>query len=530
MKNITKKYRIINKRHFSCTSIKKAYLKGFFLISLIIGSINVSGQMKIGTNFWFRTDWSGETPFKAGVDFATTTDPWNPVFLGELYPYTLLRFMDWHQTNLSGQSSWDTRRQKTDPNQKNMKAADPAVAIEWMIDLCNRTNKDMWFCVPHLMVSKDLGNNPCDYALRSAILIKTGVDMKAVDLSQLGDLSTKTQADFIKAGGVKTIDPLKSNLKIYIEYSNETWNGAFSQFTHCRDNGLALNLGGKDGFEFHGWAAIRVFRAYDLVFGTSSTKRHVKVRGGMMGVASPFNGQQKMFISDVHNPWNVKADAYAIAPYFGNADGASLDAIAVLRNNIRTKVGPGIRTVLNAIQKSSTPIDLIAYEGGQHVTTNADIVNKKPEMYGLYKEYLDTLKKYMNLFVNYAHCGKPGSSGAWGVKEYTGQPISEAHKYRALVDWSKANPASMPTEVEEQTINSGFTIFPNPSHDIINVSSYDPEISIENNEIIILNSIGEEVVKTEKVDRISIDHLSAGIYFLTVRNKEKRFTQKIFIE
>jgi hypothetical protein len=25
--------------------------------------------------------------------------------------------------------------------------------------------------------------------------------------------------------------------------------------------------------------------------------------------------------------------------------------------------------------------------------------------------------------------------------EYTGQPLSEAHKYRALVEWAKAQPA-----------------------------------------------------------------------------------------
>jgi hypothetical protein len=32
--------------------------------------------------------------------------------------------------------------------------------------------------------------------------------------------------------------------------------------------------------------------------------------------------------------------------------------------------------------------------------------------------------------------------GAWGSVEYTGQPLGEAHKHRALVEWAKAQPAT----------------------------------------------------------------------------------------
>jgi hypothetical protein len=36
--------------------------------------------------------------------------------------------------------------------------------------------------------------------------------------------------------------------------------------------------------------------------------------------------------------------------------------------------------------------------------------------------------------------GQAGNGGAWGAIEFTGQPLADAPKYRALVAWAK--PAS----------------------------------------------------------------------------------------
>ena len=49
------------------------------------------------------------------------------------------------------------------------------------------------------------------------------------------------------------------------------------------------------------------------------------------------------------------------------------------------------------------------------------------------------MSQYYSHFCHYAHAGQAGDKGAWGCIEFTGQPIEEAHKYRALVEWSKAN-------------------------------------------------------------------------------------------
>jgi len=83
---------------------------------------------------------------------------------------------------------------------------------------------------------------------------------------------------------------------------------------------------------------------------------------------------------------------------------------------------------------------LIAYEGGQHVLTGADVVNADSGMYKAYTDYLDGMAPYFTIFCHYLHNGKWSSGGAWGAEEYVGQPLGEAHKLRAIFDWIAANP------------------------------------------------------------------------------------------
>lgn len=42
----------------------------------------------------------------------------------------------------------------------------------------------------------------------------------------------------------------------------------------------------------------------------------------------------------------------------------------------------------------------------------------------------------------FANTGRFNEGGCWGAKEYTGQPISEAHKYRAILDFIDDNKPS----------------------------------------------------------------------------------------
>ncbi len=350
--------------------------------------------MKVGTNFWDLGWGIWDDVFRSGVDFSTVTDPWNPAFVDEVRHYRVLRFMDFGQVNRSTEQSWSDRTLATEP-----RPAQERLAYEWMIDLCNRTGADMWVNLP--TQADDA------YALELATLIE-------------GDL-----------------DP---SLRVYVEWSNETWNGGFSQYQYAVDQGLALGLdadGYTAGAKFHVYRAIRAFEQFDTVFGAGSP-RVVRVIAGQ-AVNTWLTGIHLDALADpAINPAGMSADAYAIAPYFGGGvDGSAGDAVTQLAGQVTEAIAAvGAQHELIA----PTGMELVAYEGGQHVYDSADIVNARPEMYTLYTDYLDGVAPYLAVFSHYLHNGEWGPGGAWGAERYVGQPLAEAHKLRAIFDWIAANP------------------------------------------------------------------------------------------
>jgi len=392
--------------------------------------------MDLGTNFW-NLGWHKAGDCFKDVKNVSGDDPWNPQFLKDIAIFKSLRFMDWDNTNGSAREKWSERNTKAAPKQN-------PVAYEWMIDLCNRTGADMWVTIPHRTITRTTADRPCDYALRLCILAKTGVDMKEVDLApMLGRLAAMTPEQLVAAGGAKTCEPLKANLRLYVEYSNETWNGMFKQSHYCCEEGMALGLDAKNewtaGFKYHAWAAIRLFRAAELVFGENSP-RIVKVLASH--TANSWVTQQHVAVmaDQKQNPWKVKANAIATAPYFGHkVDGAAADAVEQLREAIRKCSEDSAKQKKVA---DGAGLLLVAYEGGQHVLKKAKDINRNPAMHDLYAEYLKEMSKHFTHFSHYDHVGGWGDGGAWGSMEFTGQPLAEAHKYRALVEWAKTQPAA----------------------------------------------------------------------------------------
>lgn len=393
--------------------------------------------MDLGVNFW-NLGW--HKPDDCFRDFKNVTGdhPWNPQFLKEISIYRSLRFMDWDNTNGSERERWAQRPEKHAAKQN-------PVAYEWMIDLCNRNHSDLWVTVPHRTINRAPTNEPSDYALRLCILVKTGVDMRETDLTPLlPKLSAMSAEDILRAGGVKTSEPLKPNLKLYVEYSNETWNGGFAQAHYCCDEGEALDLDKNRwtaGFRHHAWAAIRLFRAADMVFGADSP-RVIKVLATHTA-NSWVAGQHLGILRDAkHNPWGVKATAIATAPYFGHeVEGDATNAVARLREAIQKSAQESARHKTIA---EAADLKLIAYEGGQHVIKKARDINHNPAMFTLTQEYLRAMNPYFEHFCYYAHVGQAGNGGAWGAIEFTGQPLAEAHKYRALVEWANSTPPKQP--------------------------------------------------------------------------------------
>lgn len=419
-----------------CCCVKKI---GSLIISIFAMQILFAAESKmtIGTNFW-NQGWGGADSWKNGYQNAVDPDsvdspdynPWKSVFIEEIAFYSVLRFMDYGIINNNRQEvHWEDRTRKEAPNQRRM-------ALYWMIDLCNRTQSDLWFCLPELTRK--------DYWQNAAQLIKTNLD---------------------------------TNLKVFVEYSNETFNGQFSAHQTCIDSGKVDNLWFPND-EGTSWGetrlagryatyqAIRIWETFTEVFGEETDSRLVKVLAGQAGndwwcaiLANALN-------HETINPNNTLPDVFAIAPYVGVSNGAASNVLELMRTEMVTSEQniKNVRKVLNGTsqwqgQMPAHPdlnnIPMVCYEAGQHIVNNSASFAVNPDAYTWYMEYLDMLSQYMEgPMVHYTHSGAWGNM-AWGAKNDIGQPAGEAPKFIALNNWYLLNVKQDPGVAYNLTVNDG---------------------------------------------------------------------------
>lgn len=333
----------------------------------------------------------------------------NPKFLSFIQPFGTLRFMDWMQTNNSTVSSWAER---PTPEQLTFRQhGREGVPVEYMVELANTLRADPWFCMPHLADD--------DYVRRFATHVRDHLDPK---------------------------------LRAYIELSNEVWNWNFAQSRYARDQG-EQTLGLKQGQGPHrAWYAkrsVEIFKIWEEVFG--GTERLVRVIGTQS--ASIRVARQAL---EFEETWK-HTDALAIAPYFGfnrelirniDVQADNVDQVLDLAEHvIETTVAEKVRE--HRALADQYELELIAYEAGQHLlardernnpqggpkTTLFIAANRHPRMAELYRKYLDTwFANGGGVIAMFSSIAEPSRWGSWGMAEYLGQPMSEAHKYRAVVE------------------------------------------------------------------------------------------------
>ena len=384
-------------------------------------------QNKIGVNFWNRAWADDEKPWQAGANMATGSGAsfWNPVFIEQLSRFEYARFMDWGETNGSNLSSWTSRPSKTSTN---------PIAYEHWIDLCNTANVSLWVCIPAKVInSTSDGLN--DFVRKLAILIKTGVDMKAVNLNTLGDLSTKTTAQFEAAGGTKVCNPLNSNLKVYVEYSNETWNLQFSQNSYCLSEGdklglKVLNSSGTAANRFSAWASFKVFDAFATVYSPASMGTTVKrvIAAQAENDWLTLNVFLPSFKDPIINPKSIPVDAYSISNYYCKLPNAVNDPTS---GDLLVEAARIERAIpmLIAPDLALLGIPLVAYEGGVHWNAPAAL-DTQPVMYTATRTLLHAVNPYFDVASQYTL-----TDGQWGLLRSTDQSLADAHKYRAVVHY-----------------------------------------------------------------------------------------------
>ncbi len=367
-----------------------------------------------------------------GFDAVALSDPFYPGYKEKLSGFRLLRFMDWGRTNASPVRSWSDR---TRPDH-HTQARESGVALEYMIRLANDLQKDLWICIPHMA---DDG-----FVEETAQLLKNTVFR---------------------------------DLKIYVEYSNETWNTAYpfgsdgtGQTDWVQDQGLAMAFDDdpwKAGQKYTVYRSARIWKIFEMVFGSEAADRLVKVLATQSANTSVTELRMAAVLDPSVNPFGLAPDVLAIAPYFGGGLADDLVAEGVVDTitvpGILSRAAAQLRGEVSedmASQKQQAELYdlwLVAYEGGQHLagtlgnennealTAKLMSANRDFGMYDLYVEFLDAADETgIAVFNSFSFISEPSKWGSWGVLEAVSQESSTAPKYLALTDWMSANiPSNM---------------------------------------------------------------------------------------
>lgn len=361
-----------------------------------------------------------------GYETTYAKQVFHPTFLARLHGVGALRFMDWGGTNGSPLQHWSQRPRPSAPQ-----GGPRGVALETMIDLANRLDADAWLCVPHRADD--------EYITEMAKLIKARLDPKH---------------------------------RAYIEYSNELWNGMFTQAKWASDQGCraGLNKQGRysgscddDGARY--WAGIKwnarrsgqIFAAFDKVF-AGEPQRLVRVLAGQAQNEDLNDVLLASFEDARINPARGSADVLAIAPYLGGglanelAEHGKTGSVSVpeLLDRLDKLIGPEVSepTAHNKKIAERHGLHLVAYEGGQHLIAYGDAqedkafvnkliaANRDPRMRSIYMRMLDAWYAHSGngLFMAFNFAETPSKFGMWGLLESQEQPMSAAPKYQAFFD------------------------------------------------------------------------------------------------
>ncbi|MGV6813597.1 MAG: GC-type dockerin domain-anchored protein [Phycisphaerales bacterium] len=337
--------------------------------------------------------------------------PFHPQFLDSLRSFDVIRFMDWENTNGSWQHDWTMRPVPSDSGY----ALGLGVPIEVMVDLCNELDVDPWFCMSHQYDDNYIDNFAALVASR-----------------------------------------LEPERTVYVEHSNEVWNSIFPQYHDAVQRAQELNIPGdpfQSAMRYHSQRSVEIFNIWDDYFDQDHL---VRVMGAW---------HSNTWVTSQLLDWNNAAasvDALAVAPYFGAELGVGQNGQTTLNMTEDEVIDACIADI--ATQRAQTQsqldtvaqynnIDLITYESGQHLVgvgkwsnnTQLEVLfiaaNRNPRMYD---SYMDDITGWFGLggglMTAYASCQIPTRYGSWGLLEYQNQPLGEAPKMRAWVDYN-TNPA-----------------------------------------------------------------------------------------
>lgn len=337
-------------------------------------------------------------------------DPWNPEFLKLWKGVDCIRFMDFMLTNNSKIEKWSDR-----PTMTTATFSEKGIPLELLIDLANRLETNVWFCMPH-----------------------------------------KADDDFIQKFAEMVKEKLNPKSKIYIEYSNEVWNGMFSQNKHAAAKGREIRFLARPWeatWIYTAHRSLEIFAIWEKVLGKERLIRVLPTQ-----VVNTYISENILKYKDA----SKKADALAIAPYIslnvGPKTKPSLDEVSrwsvdQLLDYVEKEALPESKKWIGVNKKLADQygLKLVAYEGGQHLsgiqggennqalTKLFHAANAHPRMGTIYEKHLeDWVSEGGDLFCNFSSMSVWTKWGSWGLLQYMDEDPTKSPKFQAVMKRAKA--------------------------------------------------------------------------------------------
>jgi hypothetical protein len=346
-------------------------------------------------------------------DFESTyrTNPWHPSFLKRWSGIACVRFMDFMNTNNSVQTQRSERPKLIDAS-----FANKGIPLELMVDLANRLNTDAWFCMPH-----------------------------------------QADDDYIKQFALYVKDHLKPELRAWVEYSNEVWNGGFEQNNYAAKAGQHLKFADKPweaAWRYYAYRSVQIFKIWRDVY--NGHDRFVRVLASQ--AANEYASDQILSFQDAAD----EADVLAIAPY------VSFNVAPSDENGVNAKVVSAwkLSELFEHINKIALPqslqwvenskkvadqygLNLVAYESGQHLVGVSGAENND-KLTQLFKQvnadqrmgdiYAKSLAMWTqlggDLSCSYYSVGGWSKWGSWGLLQHYADLPKSSPKLMATIKWA----------------------------------------------------------------------------------------------
>lgn len=339
---------------------------------------------------------------RPGYD-VNTTQVFTNQFLDQLKQFGTIRFMDFEQTNNNAVTAWSDRAHATDAVQSSSKGA----AWEYAIQLANAAHKDIWINIP-------VGATD-DYVTQLAALFKANLD---------------------------------PSLHVYVEYSNELWNGAFSQTQTNLSAAVAAVNTGKSNLALAGetqasnqwdWAARRVAQRtvqisnlFSAVYGPSAINSTVRVvLPGQF--ANPYWTQQGLtYMENNYGKPSQFIYGIASAPYFNLGNDNNLNTLTVdqiISDLQASALADEAAMPQWAEMATYYNVKSVAYEGGPDTFGGNSIQAKKaaaldPRMESIVSQFLTSWYAAGNSLFNWYYAGASSYDTAYGTWGMTNDPTN----------------------------------------------------------------------------------------------------------